>query len=85
MLKVCEVLEANYEELATLESLDMGVPISRTRNMQKGLIQTVMHFASQAMNWSGSTIPNSLAGNHTTLSIKAPVGVVGGITPWNAP
>jgi aldehyde dehydrogenase (NAD+) len=44
-----------------------------------------MYFASQAMNWTGSTIPNSLPGNLTTLTLKAPVGVVGGIIPWNAP
>jgi aldehyde dehydrogenase (NAD+) len=85
MLRVCEVLEANYEELATLESLDMGAPIARTNAMKKGLVQTIMYFASQAMNWTGTTIPNSLAGNYTTLTLKAPVGVVGGIIPWNAP
>jgi aldehyde dehydrogenase (NAD+) len=85
MLRVCDVLEKNYEELATLESLDMGAPITRTRAMKNGLIQTIMYFASQAMSWSGSTIPNSLSGNITTLTLKAPVGVVGGILPWNAP
>jgi aldehyde dehydrogenase (NAD+) len=84
-LRVCDVLEKNYEELATLESLDMGAPLARTRAMKNGLIQTVMYFASQAMNWTGSTIPNSLPGNLTTLTLKAPVGVVGGIIPWNAP
>ncbi|WP_321792513.1 aldehyde dehydrogenase family protein [Burkholderia pyrrocinia] len=85
LLRVCELLEKNYEELATLESLDMGAPITRTRAMKTGLIQTVMYFASQAMSWTGTTIPNSLAGNYTTLTLKAPVGVVGGIIPWNAP
>ncbi|WP_244618240.1 aldehyde dehydrogenase family protein [Rhodoferax sediminis] len=44
-----------------------------------------MYFASLAMNWAGSTIPNSLPGNFTTLTLKAPVGAVGGIIPWNAP
>jgi aldehyde dehydrogenase (NAD+) len=85
MLRVCDVLEKNFDELAILESLDMGAPISRTRAMKKNLIQTVMYFASQAMNWSGTTIPNSLPGNYTTLTLKAPVGVIGGIIPWNAP
>jgi aldehyde dehydrogenase (NAD+) len=85
MLRVCEVLEANYEELATLESLDMGAPLVRTKAMKKGLVQTIMYFASQAMNWTGTTIPNSLSGNYTTLTLKEPVGVVGGIIPWNAP
>lgn len=85
MLRVCDVLEANFEELATLESLDIGAPISRTRAMKNGLIQTIRYFATQALNYSGSTLPNSLPGNYTTLTLKAPVGVVGGIIPWNAP
>ncbi|EYS97665.1 betaine-aldehyde dehydrogenase [Cupriavidus sp. SK-4] len=85
MLRVCDVIEANFEELAVLDTLDMGAPLSRTRAMKDGLLKTIMYFASQAMNWAGSTIPNSLSGNYTTLTLKAPVGVIGGITPWNAP
>jgi len=85
MLRVRDVLEHHFEELAILESMDMGAPISRTMSMRSGLLQTVMYFASQAMNWGGTTIPNSLPGNFTTLTLKAPVGVVGGIIPWNAP
>jgi aldehyde dehydrogenase (NAD+) len=85
MLRVADVLETHFEELAVLETLDMGAPISRTRAMKDGLLQTIMYFASQAMNWAGTTIPNSLPGNYTSLTLKAPVGVVGGIIPWNAP
>jgi aldehyde dehydrogenase (NAD+) len=85
MLRVADVLERHYDELCTLESLDMGAPIARTRAMKKSLLQTVAYFASQAMNWTGTTIPNSLPGHVTTLTLKAPVGVVGGIIPWNAP
>jgi aldehyde dehydrogenase (NAD+) len=85
MLKVAEVLERNFDELSALDPLDMGAPIGRTRAMKNSLVQTVMYFASQALNWSGTTIPNSLSGNYTSLTLKAPVGVVGGITPWNAP
>jgi aldehyde dehydrogenase (NAD+) len=85
MLKAADVLEQNFEELALLESLDMGAPISRSRSLMEGLRKTITFFASQAMNWTGSTIPNSLAGQVTTLTLKSPVGVVGGIIPWNAP
>jgi aldehyde dehydrogenase (NAD+) len=85
MMRVVAVLEKNYDELATLESLDMGAPTTRVHAMRAGLIKTVTYFATQAMNWTGSTIPNSLPGNYTTLTVKAPVGIVGGIIPWNAP
>ncbi len=85
MMRIVEVLDRNYEELATLESLDMGAPIKRTLAMKNALLQTVTYFAAQALNVTGSTMPNSLAGNYTTLTIKAPLGVIGGIIPWNAP
>ena len=85
MVRICEVLERNYEELALLETLDMGVPHSQIRTRMGGLIQTIMFFASQTQNCTGSTIPNSLPGNFQTMTLKAPVGVVGGIIPWNAP
>ncbi|AHG64129.1 aldehyde dehydrogenase family protein [Advenella mimigardefordensis] len=85
MLRVCDVLDQHFDELATIESMDMGAPISRTRAMKNSLFQTIKYFASQAMNWSGTTIPNSLKGDFTTLTLKAPVGVIGSIIPWNAP
>ncbi|MCC6992970.1 MAG: aldehyde dehydrogenase family protein, partial [Acidobacteria bacterium] len=85
MLKVWDVLEKHFEELATIESLDMGAPFARTKAMKNGLMQTVTYFATQAMNYAGGTYPNSLPGNVTTISIKAPIGVVGSIIPWNAP
>lgn len=45
----------------------------------------MQYFASQAVNCTGTTIPNSLKGSFTTLTLKAPVGVMGGGIPWNAP
>ena len=85
MLKVADVIEKNFEELSLLDTLDMGAPLARTRAMKKGLLQTITYFAAQALNWGGMSVPNSLPGNFTTFTIKAPVGVVGSITPWNAP
>jgi aldehyde dehydrogenase (NAD+) len=83
--RISEVVEANYEELAQLESLDMGSPLSRVRGRKAGLIQTIDFFATQTGRGIGSTIPNSLGADVTTMTIKAPVGVVGGIIPWNGP
>ena len=44
-----------------------------------------MFYATQTVNTSGDTLQNSLLGNHTTFTVKAPVGVIGGIIPWNGP
>ncbi len=85
MMRIAEVVEKNFDELATLESLDMGAPIARTCGMKAGLLAMIRYLAAQAVSWTGSTIPNSLPGNVTTLTLKAPVGVVGGVIPWNGP
>jgi acyl-CoA reductase-like NAD-dependent aldehyde dehydrogenase len=42
-------------------------------------------FAAQAANVSGETLLKGIPGNVTTMTLKAPVGVVGGIIPWNGP
>jgi aldehyde dehydrogenase (NAD+) len=85
MLKVADLIEKNFDELSLLDTLDMGAPLTRSRAMKKNLLQTITFFAAQAMNWGGMSVPNSLPGSFTTFTLKAPVGVVGSVTPWNAP
>jgi aldehyde dehydrogenase (NAD+) len=85
LLRVHDLVAEHYEELALLETLDMGAPLTRTRGMGGFIRQAIQYYASQAVNISGRTIENSLPGNIRTMTIKAPVGVVGGIIPWNGP
>ena len=85
LVKVRDILEANFDELATIETLDMGAPLARTRSLKGPIAQMIMYFASQATNVSGETLQNSLPGSVTSMTIKAPVGVIGGIIPWNGP
>jgi len=85
LVRAHDHLGANYEELAQIESADMGAPITRTRGMKNAVLQMILFFASQAVNVSGETMQNSLAGNVTTMTLKSPIGVVGGIIPWNGP
>ncbi len=83
--RVHDLVAEHYEELALLETLDMGAPLSRTRGMRNFILQLIQFYASQAVNTSGRTIENSLPGNVATMTVKAPIGVVGGIIPWNGP
>lgn len=85
MIKIHDLVEQRWDELAVIETTDMGAPLSRTLKMKERMLQTIMFFASQTMNCSGQTIPNSHPGRFTTMILKAPVGVVGGIIPWNGP
>ncbi len=85
LVKIHDMVANRWDELALLETLDMGAPLARTRKMKDRMLQTIMFFASQTMNCAGQTVPNSHPGKYTTMILKAPVGVVGGIIPWNGP
>ncbi len=85
MLRVHDVLMDNFEELAIIETMDMGAPLLRTRGLKEWTSQVLQFYASQTDAASIQTSPNSLPGNFLTLKYRAPVGVVGGIIPWNGP
>src|SRR5918998_4743981 len=85
LTRIAQVLDARFEELIQIEALDMGAPISRLRNTKPALLKLGSFFASQAANISGETLMNGIRGNVTTMTLKAPVGVIGGIIPWNGP
>ena len=85
MLRIHESVEKNFDELAHIETIDMGVPLVRSRALKDWVLQVILFYASQTAAGGVSTMPNSMAGSITTFKHKAPVGVVGGIIPWNAP
>ncbi|WP_190814825.1 aldehyde dehydrogenase family protein [Saccharopolyspora pogona] len=85
LTRIGQVLDERFEELIQIEALDMGAPVSRLRNTKPALLKMVSFFASQAAGISGETLMNGIPGNVTTMTLKAPVGVIGGIIPWNGP
>ncbi len=85
LIRIHDLVEKHFDELSLIETLDMGAPLVRTRGMKSFLLQQILFYASQTAACSVQTSANALPGQFTTLKIKAPVGVVGGIIPWNAP
>ncbi|MEU1997303.1 aldehyde dehydrogenase family protein [Nocardia gamkensis] len=85
ILRVHDLVLENFEELATIETLDMGAPLTRTRGLREWTSQVLQFFASQVDAGTAGTPPNSLPGDFLTLRYREPVGVVGGIIPWNGP
>ncbi|RVO73525.1 aldehyde dehydrogenase family protein [Sinorhizobium medicae] len=83
--RIREVLGENFQELARLDTLEMGAPLSRTMGMKASAQATISYYASQVYAGTGQTVPNSLPGSVMTMIVKAPVGVIGGIIPWNGP
>jgi aldehyde dehydrogenase (NAD+) len=83
--RIHDAMERHWEELAFIESVDMGAPIARTRASKAAILRMILFFAGQCANFNGETVPNGLPGDVMTMTIKAPAGVVGGIIPWNGP
>jgi aldehyde dehydrogenase (NAD+) len=85
LLKLADLVEQNFNDLAALDSLDMGGPIRRTRGGRQRVVGQLRYYAGLATAIHGETIPNSLPGEFVSFTLKEPVGVVGAIIPWNGP
>ena len=84
MNKLADLMEANLEELAALESLDNGKPIRDARAADLPLsIDCLRYYAGWADKLTGDTIP--IRGNYFCYTRREPVGVAGQIIPWNFP
>src|SRR6056297_1826531 len=77
-------IEERIDELAALETLDNGKPISDSRNIDIPLvIDCLRYYAGYADKIHGSTIP--IRGDRFCYTRREPVGVAGQIIPWNFP
>ena len=80
--RLATLVEDHHEELAQLESRNVGKPISGARG-EVGMVAQVFHFYAGAVDKHyGETIP--VAGG-IDVTFREPLGVVGLITPWNFP
>src|SRR6059036_2160122 len=80
--RLATLVEEHAEELARIESENVGKPISGARG-EVGMVAQVFHFYAGAVDKHyGETIP--VAGG-VDLTFREPLGVVGLITPWNFP
>ncbi|WDF75264.1 aldehyde dehydrogenase family protein (plasmid) [Novosphingobium sp. KACC 22771] len=85
MLRLADLVEEHFEELAMLDTLDLGAPVSRTI-LGKGRAGALLrYYAGQATLIAGDTLPNSAPGDVLSHTLKEPIGVVAAINPWNGP
>ncbi|MDR1547030.1 MAG: aldehyde dehydrogenase [Hungatella sp.] len=82
--KIADIIDANKEHLAMVETLDNGKPIRETMAVDIPLAaQHFRYFAGCILGEEGSA--NMLGENTLSLILKEPIGVVGQIVPWNFP
>jgi betaine-aldehyde dehydrogenase len=80
--RLATLVEEHGEELARIESQNVGKPIAGARG-EVGMVADVFHYYAGAVDkHGGETIP--VAGG-VDLTFREPLGVVGLIVPWNFP
>nr|WP_269807549.1 aldehyde dehydrogenase family protein [Pseudomonas sp. NMI795_08] len=84
--RLADLIEAHGDELAQIESIDMGKSVAQARAVDiQGTVDTLRYFAGWASKLHGRTVEPSLPGNYLAYTRKEAVGVVGAIVPWNFP
>ena len=82
--KVADIIEANLEEFALVETCDNGKPIRETLNADIPLSADHWRYFASCIRAEEGTA-SELDQNTLSLNIKEPLGVVGQIIPWNFP
>lgn len=80
---VAELLETNLEEIAALDSLETGKPISDARGGTRTCARYFEYYAGVADKLQGETIPTGP--DSLDFTIREPLGVTAHIVPWNVP
>jgi gamma-glutamyl-gamma-aminobutyraldehyde dehydrogenase len=84
LLRFADAIEGATEELATLDALEAGKPITDTRDVDlPETVKTLRWYAEavdKLFDAVAPTGPEALG-----LIVREPVGVVGAVVPWNFP
>jgi betaine-aldehyde dehydrogenase len=82
--RVAARIEAERDDLALIETLESGKPISQAKDEVSSAAAIWYYAASLAQHAYGDA-HNGLGPDYLAVTVKEPVGVVGVITPWNFP
>ncbi len=84
MYRFAELIEENAEELALLDTLDMGKPIADMLSIDiRAMLETIRFMAESIDKIEGAVTNTASDAMHFVL--REPLGVVGAISPWNYP
>ena len=84
LLKIADVIDANADHLALVESLDNGKPLRETKGVDVPLAADHFRYFAGAVRTEEGSVA-MLDDNTMSLVLHEPIGVVGQIVPWNFP
>ncbi|WP_419880771.1 5-carboxymethyl-2-hydroxymuconate semialdehyde dehydrogenase [Peribacillus sp. B-H-3] len=84
LYRIADIIDQEIERIAVLEALDTGLPVSQTKNQTARSAENFRFYARMAESRLHGEAYQA-DGEFINYTIYKPVGVVGLITPWNAP
>ena len=81
--RIGQLVREHSEELATIESLDQGKPLSQARSDVEGAARYFEYYAGAADKLEGTSVP--VGPDQIDFTLREPYGVSVQITPWNFP
>jgi succinate-semialdehyde dehydrogenase/glutarate-semialdehyde dehydrogenase len=82
--KTADIIRERADAIAKLMTQEQGKPLAEAKTEILGSADVVDWFAEEGRRAYGRVIPNRVPGVYQ-LSLREPVGVVAGFTPWNFP
>ena len=84
LLKLGDLIDEHAEELAQLETLNVGKPLMASRDEMPFAADNLRYYAGAARNLEGKATGEYIKG-YTSMVRREPIGIVAGIMPWNYP
>ena len=85
LLKIADAIDENAEELARIESLNVGKPYATTLEEELPVVaDNLRYFAGACRNMEGKAAGEYMEG-YTSMIRREAIGVIGQVAPWNYP
>src|SRR6185437_14435515 len=84
LLRIADIIEANIDYLAAVETIDNGKPIRESRNADLPMVVDYFRYFAGVINEEDEVF-NEHSESAVGVDMHDPVGVVGQIIPWNFP
>src|SRR5213075_1547198 len=84
LLKLADAIDEHTDELAEIESQNVGKPLSYAKDEMPVCADNLRFFAGAARILEGKASGEYMRG-YTSMLRREPIGIVGGIAPWNYP
>jgi aldehyde dehydrogenase (NAD+) len=84
LYRVGQLLKERKEHIARILTQEMGKVLEEARGEVQEAIDMAFYMGGEGRRLFGQTTPSELP-NKMAMSVRAPIGVVGLITPWNFP